>query len=71
MPTDVADPESVRALFAKTKEAFGRLDVLFNNAGVGAPGVPMEDLTLRAVEDGGGHQPHRRRSCARRKRSGS
>jgi NAD(P)-dependent dehydrogenase (short-subunit alcohol dehydrogenase family) len=41
---DVGDPESVRALFAKTKEKFGRLDVLFNNAGMGAPAVPMEDL---------------------------
>lgn len=45
-PTDVADPESVRALFAKTKDAFGRLDVLFNNAGIGAPGVNLEELTV-------------------------
>ena len=46
VPTDVSDPQSVRALFAKVKEAFARLDVLFNNAGIGAPGVPMEDLTF-------------------------
>ena len=45
VPTDVGDPASVRALFAKTKEAFGRLDLLFNNAGIGAPPVPLEDLT--------------------------
>lgn len=44
--TDVGDPEAVRDLFAKTKEAFGRLDVLFNNAGTGAPAVPMEDLSF-------------------------
>jgi NAD(P)-dependent dehydrogenase (short-subunit alcohol dehydrogenase family) len=44
VPTDVADPASVRSLFAKTRETFGRLDVLFNNAGVGAPAIPLEDL---------------------------
>jgi NAD(P)-dependent dehydrogenase (short-subunit alcohol dehydrogenase family) len=43
--TDVGDPASVKNLFAKTKSAFGRLDLLFNNAGTGAPGIPMEDLT--------------------------
>ena len=46
VPTDVGDPESVANLFARTKEKFGRLDVLFNNAGVGAPGVNLEDLTF-------------------------
>src|SRR5207244_9268960 len=45
VPTDVRDPASVRALFTQTKEAFGRLDVLFNNAGVSAPGIPLEDLS--------------------------
>ena len=44
VPTDVGDPDSVRALFAKTKEAFGRLDLLFNNAGTGARAL-LEDLT--------------------------
>jgi NAD(P)-dependent dehydrogenase (short-subunit alcohol dehydrogenase family) len=44
VPTDVSDPSSVKALFAKTREAFGRLDVLFNNAGIGAPAMPLEDL---------------------------
>jgi NAD(P)-dependent dehydrogenase (short-subunit alcohol dehydrogenase family) len=45
VPADVSDPASVRTLFAKAKEVFGRLDVLFNNAGVSSPGIPLEDLT--------------------------
>ncbi|HJT87137.1 MAG TPA: SDR family oxidoreductase [Bryobacteraceae bacterium] len=45
VPTDVSDPEAVRALFGRTRDAFGRLDLLFNNAGSNAPGIPMEDLT--------------------------
>jgi NAD(P)-dependent dehydrogenase (short-subunit alcohol dehydrogenase family) len=46
VPTDVADPVSIKTLFAKTKETYGRLDLLFNNAGIGAPAVPLEDLPL-------------------------
>ncbi len=46
VPTDVTDPESVAALFARTVEAFGRLDLLFNNAGIGAPAIPLEELTV-------------------------
>jgi NAD(P)-dependent dehydrogenase (short-subunit alcohol dehydrogenase family) len=45
VPTDVSKPDRVRALFARTKETFGRLDVLFNNAGISAPAIPMEDVT--------------------------
>ena len=45
VPTDVQDVASIKALFAKTKETCGRLDVLFNNAGIGAPPVNVEDLT--------------------------
>ncbi len=44
VPTDISDPASVRALFDKTKEAFGRLDLLFNNAGIGAWATPLEEL---------------------------
>jgi NAD(P)-dependent dehydrogenase (short-subunit alcohol dehydrogenase family) len=44
VPTDIADPASVRALFASVDARFGRLDLLFNNAGTGAPPVPLEDL---------------------------
>jgi NAD(P)-dependent dehydrogenase (short-subunit alcohol dehydrogenase family) len=54
VPTDVTNPESVRALFEATREKFGRLDVLFNNAGVNSPGTPLDDLSLdgwRAVVD--------------------
>ncbi|AGA26747.1 SDR family oxidoreductase [Singulisphaera acidiphila] len=46
VPTDVSAPASVQALFDTTKDAFGRLDLLFNNAGTGAPAVPLEDLTF-------------------------
>jgi NAD(P)-dependent dehydrogenase (short-subunit alcohol dehydrogenase family) len=45
IPTDVTDPASVRALFAKITETFGRLDLLFNNAGTGSPPILLEDLT--------------------------
>ncbi len=54
VPTDVSDPVSVRALFAATRERFGRLDLLFNNAGTNAPGILLEELTVdqwRAVVD--------------------
>ena len=54
VPTDVADVAAIRALFARTKEAFGRLDLLFNNAGIGAPAGPLEDLPFeqwKAVVD--------------------
>jgi NAD(P)-dependent dehydrogenase (short-subunit alcohol dehydrogenase family) len=54
VPTDVGDPSSIRSLFAETLSHFGRLDLLFNNAGLGAPPVPLEDLTVdqwKAVVD--------------------
>ena len=54
VPTDVTSPASVHALFAKARERFGRLDLLFNNAGIGTPPIPMEDLPFeqwKAVVD--------------------
>jgi NAD(P)-dependent dehydrogenase (short-subunit alcohol dehydrogenase family) len=54
VPTDVTDPASVQALFEETRRAFGRLDVLFNNAGTNVPGVPFDELSVeqwRAVVD--------------------
>ena len=44
VPTDGRDPEAVRALFAQTRDSFGRLDLLFNNAGLNAPGIPVDEL---------------------------
>lgn len=46
VPTDVSDPDSVQALFGAIEDTFGRLDLLFNNAGVNAPAVPMDELPL-------------------------
>ena len=54
IPTDLTDPASIAALFAEVKARFGRLDLLFNNAGTGAPAIPLEDLSYdqwRAVLD--------------------
>jgi NAD(P)-dependent dehydrogenase (short-subunit alcohol dehydrogenase family) len=46
VPTDIKEPDSIAALFAKTKEAFGRLDLLFNNAGVSMRAMPIEEIPL-------------------------
>jgi NAD(P)-dependent dehydrogenase (short-subunit alcohol dehydrogenase family) len=46
VPTDIGKPDAVKALFAALTESFGRIDVLFNNAGINAPGIPMEDLSF-------------------------
>ena len=51
VPTDVTDPAAVRNLFSEVKEKFGRLDVLFNNAGISAPNVPLEDLPFERWKD--------------------
>ena len=46
VPCDIGDPASVKALFEEISRSFGRLDLLFNNAGLGAPAVPMADITF-------------------------
>src|SRR5487761_1989743 len=54
LPADIGKPDAVKSLFAKVQQAWGRLDLLFNNAGMGAPAIPMEDLSFeqwRAVVD--------------------
>ena len=54
LPADIGNPEAVKSLFAKVRETWGRLDLLFNNAGMGAPAIPMEDLAFeqwKAVVD--------------------
>ena len=54
VPTDVGSPESVRELFNKIRETFGRVDLLFNNAGIGAPAIPLEEISYeqwKAVVD--------------------
>src|SRR5687768_4635864 len=45
-PTDVSDPSAISALFQRIKDSFGRLDLLFNNAGTNVPAIPIEDLSF-------------------------
>lgn len=51
LPADITKDEQVKEVFAKTKSAWGRLDVLFNNAGIGAPAVPMEELPIEKFRE--------------------
>ena len=51
LPADITKDDQVKDVFAKTKSTFGRLDVLFNNAGMGAPAVPMEDLPIEKFRE--------------------
>ena len=55
----MTEPESIAALFEKVKDTYGRLDVLFNNAGMGAPAVQFRGPAAGAMAGGGEHQPHR------------
>ena len=71
VPTDVSDPDSVRALFARTKEAFGRLDLLFNNAGDRRPRRPARGSHATSSGRPSWTSTSPARSCARRRPSGS
>ena len=51
VPTDITDPAAVKLLFARTREVFGRLDLLFNNAGINVPAVPFDELTVQQWRD--------------------
>ena len=51
VPTDITDPKAVSILFKSTKDRFGKLDLLFNNAGMGAPAKPLEELTVKQWTD--------------------
>ena len=69
VPTDVGDAASVRRLFEATRAAFGRLDLLFNNAGANAPGVALEELTVEQWQAVVDVEPDRARFSARSRRS--
>src|SRR4051812_50077411 len=57
VPTDMTDPASVAALFQTTVKSWGRVDLLFNNAGIGLPAAPLEDMAGGGWERGGGTTP--------------
>ena len=70
VPTDVTKPAQVDALFAATLARFGRVDVLFNNAGISANGIAFEDLSVRHLARRWSTSTSPACSCARRARSG-
>ncbi len=68
VPTDVADPASVERLFERTRETFGRVDLLFNNAGVFGTSAPIEELSVDQWNTVVEREPHGCPSCARERR---